>query len=182
MAGHAVGYGGNVWAFLQWILGFRRLGFDVYYVEEHQARDLVDEDLKPAPFSKSANAQAFRRLIDRFELGDRAALLEAGTSAHVGLSREDIDKIAPDVDLFLNQFGAYTAVLGRVRRSVYLDLVSWPYPDLASAVRRRHAPAGTRPLSHGRPEFGGAGLPISDLRSSLGKNPVPDRAIRMGDR
>ena len=122
MAGHAVGYGGNVWAFLQWILGFRRLGFDVYYIEEHQAKDLVDEDLKPAPFSKSANAQAFRRLIDRFELGDRAALLEAGTSAHVGLSREDIDKVAPDVDLFLNQFGAYTAVLGRVRRSVYLDL------------------------------------------------------------
>ena len=82
----------------------------------------MDEDLKPAPFSKSVNAQSFRRLIDRFELGDRAAFLEAGTSAHVGLSREDIDKIAPDVDLFLNQFGAYTAVLGRVRRSVYLDL------------------------------------------------------------
>jgi hypothetical protein len=122
LAGHAVGYGGNAWAFLQWILGFRRLGFDVYYVEEHQAKDLVDEELKPAPFSRSANAQAFRRLIDRFELGDRAALLEAGTAAHVGLSREDIDKVAPDVDLFINQFGAYTAVLGRVRRSVYLDL------------------------------------------------------------
>ena len=122
LAGHAVGYGGNAWAFLQWVLGFRRLGCDVYYVEEHRAKDLMDEDLKPAPFSKSANAQAFRRLIDRFELGDRAALLEAGTSAHVGLSREDIAKVGPDVDLFLNQFGAYTAVLGRVRRSVYLDL------------------------------------------------------------
>jgi len=122
IAGHPVGYGGNIWAFLQWVLGFRRLGFDVYYVEERQGTDFKDEDLKPAPFSKSANALAFRRLIDRFELGDRAALLEAGTSAHVGLSREDIDKVAPDVDLFLNQFGGYTAVLGRVRRSVYLDL------------------------------------------------------------
>jgi hypothetical protein len=122
IAGHAVGYGGNIWAFLQWVLGFRRLGCDVYYVEERQGKDLMDEDLKPAPFSQSANVQSFRRLIDRFELGDRAALLEAGTSAHVGLSREDIDKIAPDVDLFLNQFGAYTAVLGHVRRSVYLDL------------------------------------------------------------
>jgi len=122
IAGHPVGYGGNIWAFLQWVLGFRRLGFDVYYVEERQGKDLMDEDLKPAPFSKSANAQSFRRLIDRFDLGDRAALLEAGTSAHVGLSREDMDKIAPDVDLFLNQFGAYTAALGRVRRSVYLDL------------------------------------------------------------
>jgi hypothetical protein len=66
--------------------------------------------------------QAFRRLLDRFQLGDRAALLEAGTSEHVGLAREDIDKVAPDVDLFVNQFGAYSAVLGRVRRSVYLDI------------------------------------------------------------
>jgi hypothetical protein len=122
MVGHPVGYGGNTWAFLQWVLGFRRLGFDVFYVEERQAKDLMDEDLKPAPFLESANARSFRRLIDRFELGDRAALLEAGSSAHVGLSREDIDTVAADVDLFLNQFGAYTAVLGRVRRSVYLDL------------------------------------------------------------
>jgi hypothetical protein len=122
IAGHPIGYGGNVWAFLQWVLGFRRLGFDVFYVEERQSKDLKDEDLKPAPFSKSANARSFRRLIDRFELGDRAALLEAGSSAHVGLSREDIARVAADVDLFLNQFGAYTAVLDRVRRSVYLDL------------------------------------------------------------
>jgi hypothetical protein len=33
MAGHAVGYGGNTWAFLQSILGFRHLGFDVYIEE-----------------------------------------------------------------------------------------------------------------------------------------------------
>ena len=42
IAGHAVGYGGNTWAFLQWILGFRRLGFDVYYVEERQGKDLME--------------------------------------------------------------------------------------------------------------------------------------------
>jgi hypothetical protein len=122
IAGHAVGYGGNVWAFLQWVLGFRRLGFDVYYVEERQPKDLMDEERHPAPLSRSANAQLFRGLMDRFDLGDRAALLEAGGADHVGLSRKDIHRIAPDVDLFLNQFGAYTAVLGRVRRSVYLDL------------------------------------------------------------
>jgi hypothetical protein len=122
IAGHAVGYGGNTWAFLQWILGFQRLGFEVYYVEEHRAQKLMDENLKPVPLLESANARYFRQVTERFDLGDHAALLEAGSSAHVGLSREDIDRIAPDIDLFLNQFGAYTAVLGRVRRSVYLDL------------------------------------------------------------
>jgi len=122
IAGHPVGYGGNTWAFLQWLLGFRRLGFDVYYVEERRADEWMDENLKPVPFMESANARHFRQVIERFDLGDRAALLEAGSPAHVGLSREDIEKVAGEVDLFLNQFGGYTAVLGRVRRSVYLDL------------------------------------------------------------
>ena len=75
-----------------------------------------------APFMESANARYFQKVIERFDLGDHAALLQAGSSAHVGLSREEINRIAPDIDLFLNQFGSYTAVLGQVRRSVYLDL------------------------------------------------------------
>ena len=122
IAGHAVGYGGNTWAFLQWVLGFRRLGFEVYYVEESGAQQYVDEETKPAPFMESANARYFQKVIERFDLGDHAALLQAGSSAHVGLSRQEINRIAPDIDLFLNQFGSYTAVLGQVRRSVYLDL------------------------------------------------------------
>jgi hypothetical protein len=122
LAGHPVGYGGNTWAFLQWVLGFRRLGFDVYYVEECRPDQCLDEAFRPAPFRESANARYFRNVIERLGLGDRAALLEAGSSAHVGLSREDIEVVAGEVDLFLNQFGAYTAALGRARRSVYLDL------------------------------------------------------------
>ena len=90
--------------------------------EERKAGECIDESLKTVSFMESANARYFRHVIERFDLGDRAALLEAGSSAHVGLSREDIEKVAGDVDLFLNQFGGYTAVLGRVRRSVYLDL------------------------------------------------------------
>ena len=31
-------------------------------------------------------------------------------------------RLVPDIDLFLNQFGSYTEVLGQVRRSAYLDL------------------------------------------------------------
>jgi hypothetical protein len=122
LAGHSVGYGGNTWAFLQWILGFRRLGCDVYYVEECRAGQSTDEGGRPVPFLQSASARYFRSLIDRYDLGDRAALLLEDSPAHVGLSRDDIAKVAGDVDLFLNQFGGYTAVLGRVRRSAYLDL------------------------------------------------------------
>jgi hypothetical protein len=122
IAGHAIGYGGNTWAFLQWVLGFRRLGFEVYYVEEFRTKEHFDNQMKPAPLIESASARYFQRVIERFDLGGHAALFEAGSSAHVGLSRDDMNKLAPDIDIFLNQFGAYSAVLGRVRRSVYLDL------------------------------------------------------------
>jgi hypothetical protein len=46
IAGHASGYGGNTWAFLQWVLGFRRLGFEVYYVEEFRAKQPPNDQSK----------------------------------------------------------------------------------------------------------------------------------------
>ena len=100
IAGHASGYGGNTWAFLQWVLGFRRLGFEVYYVEEFPAKQHLNDQLKPVPLVESVTGRYMQTVIERFDLGDHAALLEAGTSAHVGLSRDDISRIAPDIDLF----------------------------------------------------------------------------------
>jgi hypothetical protein len=77
IAGHPLGYGGNTWAFLQWLLGFRRLGFDVYYVEERRAGESVDESLKPVPFMESANARYFRQIMERFDLADPGNSLTA---------------------------------------------------------------------------------------------------------
>jgi hypothetical protein len=80
IAGHAVGYGGNTWAFLQWVLGFRRLGFEVYYVEESRGPQFFDEEMKPVPFLESASARYFHTVMERFGLGDHGALFEKGTS------------------------------------------------------------------------------------------------------
>jgi len=33
IASSGQGYAGNTWACLQYVLGFRRLGFDAYYIE-----------------------------------------------------------------------------------------------------------------------------------------------------
>jgi hypothetical protein len=38
LAGHPVGYGGNTWAFLQYVLGFRRLGLTTSYVKGQNER------------------------------------------------------------------------------------------------------------------------------------------------
>jgi hypothetical protein len=124
IGGHALGYGGNTWAFLQYVLGFRRLGFDTYYVEHVSPKDCMDENWEPTSFAASANARYFRTLMDRFELTGNAALLEWEGSGHVGLSQADVEKLAPDTDLLLNLSGRLhlESVLRKVRRRLYLDL------------------------------------------------------------
>lgn len=122
LAGHPVGYGGNTWAFLQYVLGFRRLGFTAYYVEELARGSSIDTEGKQTSFLASANAQYFRDVVDRFALHDHASLLERDGPAHVGLSRHEVECLAPDIDLFVNQFGGLRWLLPKARRRMYLDL------------------------------------------------------------
>jgi len=124
LGGAALGYGGHAWAILQYILGFRRLGCEIYYVEHLSVNEFVDGNWEPASFSASANAHNFRLLMDRFDLTDHAALLEWEGSGHVGLSHAEVKKLAPDIDLLINRSGHMQlgAVLGAVRRRMYLDV------------------------------------------------------------
>lgn len=124
IACHPLGGAGNSWAFLQYVLGFRNLGFETYYIEQLNAEDCVDDEWKPADFMTSANARYFRALIDRYDLAGRAALLEWDGPGYVGLSQAEVEKIAPDVDLLINLSGRLhlETVLRAVRRRMYIDL------------------------------------------------------------
>ncbi len=122
LAGLPVGYGGNTWAFLQYVLGFRRLGLTTYYVEELAPGSSIDTEGKRTSFLASANAQYFRDVVDRFALHGHASLLERDGPAHVGLSRRELECLAPDIDLFVNQFGGLRWLLPKTRRRMYLDL------------------------------------------------------------
>jgi hypothetical protein len=124
IARHPLYGGGNSWAFLQYVLGFRNLGFDVYYVEQLNPEDCVNDEQKPADFRSSANARYFRSLVDRFDLNGRAALLESEGPGYVGFSHAELRKIAPDVELLINPSGRlrFTSVLSAVRRRMYVDM------------------------------------------------------------
>jgi hypothetical protein len=41
IARHPLGGAGNTWAFLQYVLGFQRLGFETYYVEHLAPEDCM---------------------------------------------------------------------------------------------------------------------------------------------
>ena len=115
---------GNSWAFLQYVLGFRKLGLDVYYVEQLNAEDTVDSEWNRVDFSLSANARYFEQTIAAFDLGGRAALLEAQGPGYVGMSHAEVETLARDTDLLINASGRLhmRSVLAAVQRRLYLDL------------------------------------------------------------
>lgn len=124
IGGTARGYGGHAWAVLQYILGFRRLGFEAYYVELLKSQDCKDDNGNPIPFATSANAHYFRTVMDRFGLAGYSALLEWEGPGYVGLSHVEVEKLAPDVELLINRSGHFQlrSVLATVRRRMYLDV------------------------------------------------------------
>ncbi len=58
--------GGEAWVRLSWVLGLRRLGFDVYFVEEIDGGSCVDDSGSPADFADSANRAYFETVVKDF--------------------------------------------------------------------------------------------------------------------
>jgi hypothetical protein len=113
--------GGATWAVLQYLLGLRRLGHDVYFVEP-----VAEAAIRPAGagFDGSENAAYFRRVAEQFGLTGRSALLLEGTRQTVGLDYLSLRDVARRADLLLNISGMLTDedLIGRIGRRAYLDL------------------------------------------------------------
>ncbi|MGH7858915.1 MAG: glycosyltransferase [Candidatus Binatia bacterium] len=118
------GYGGHCWAVLQYLLGFARLGFETFYVEQLARNRWRDRDDAPAPMAESVNAVYFRAVMERFGLTERSALLDPEGPDHVGLSHVDVERIAQDVELLVNRSGhlQLAGIMSRLRRRLYLDV------------------------------------------------------------
>src|ERR671921_1406278 len=73
--------GGATWAILQYLLGFKRLGHDVHFIEP-----VGEAALRPAgvPLARSDNAAYFRRVMADFGMGQTSALLLAGAQRDLG--------------------------------------------------------------------------------------------------
>jgi len=105
--------GGATWAVLQYVLGLGRLGHDVHLVEP------VSRD-KLCP----ATTRYFKKVMARFDLGGRSALLVSGTRETVGISYEELVRTCRSAEILVNVAGMLTdeALVGVVPCRVYLDL------------------------------------------------------------
>ncbi len=115
------GQGGATWAVLQYVLGLRETGHDVFLVEPIARGCIQPQD---APLASSVNARYFQDVVSRFRLQGRAALLRQDTRATVGLSYVELRRAAADADLLINISGMLreAELRDRIPRRVYLDL------------------------------------------------------------
>jgi hypothetical protein len=112
---------GATWAVLQYVLGLRALGHDVFLVEPIPALSIHPVG---ASLWASANAAYFHDVVARFGLTARAALLQQQTRETVGVPYAQLVEAARGADLLINVSGMLTdpALLDGVARRVYLDL------------------------------------------------------------
>ncbi len=124
LAQHPIGGGGNAWAFLQYVLGFQRLGFETYYVEHIGADNCFDSNWQRTSFQASANARFFSDIMRQYGFAERSSLLLEGSDEHVGLSLAELERVASTADLLLNMSGRFhvRSVLDGVRKRAYLDM------------------------------------------------------------
>lgn len=118
------GSGGHTWVFLQYLLGFKRLGYDVALVDRLDPEMSFDEDGRPCAPEESENVRYLAAVMERFGLVDRWAVLLDGGARSLGMSRAALGRAADDAELLLNVNGFVDApeVLERVGLRAYLDI------------------------------------------------------------
>jgi hypothetical protein len=116
--------GGLTWLHLQFLLGLRRLGWEVLFVDRLTPPMCVDAAGEPAPIQESLNLRYFLHVMEDFGLGESFSLSCSRPDRVIGLSRPQVLERAARASLLLNVMGYCDdeEILGRVRRRVFLDI------------------------------------------------------------
>jgi hypothetical protein len=138
--------GGLTWLHLQFLLGLRRLGWDVLFLDRLTPPMCADAAGGPARMEESLNLRYFLRVMEDFGLGGAFSLSLDRPDRVIGLSRREVLERAAHASLLLNVMGYCDdeEILGRVRRRVFLDIdpgfgQMWRELGLHDAFRRHDA-------------------------------------------
>lgn len=103
--------GGEAWVRLSWVLGLRRLGWDVWFVER-------------LPSADPRKRRFFERMVAEFGLEERAVLLGEGGEPLFGPGEAELAAIAREAEVLFDVSGHLggSPVLQAPRTRVYVDL------------------------------------------------------------
>ena len=115
--------GGEAWVRLSWVLGLRRLGCTVHFIEQIAPEQCVDADGAAASFESCVNRAYFEAVIEEFGI-ENATLVYGDGSETSGLALEELESVAESADLLVNVSGhlRLPALRSRLRRTAYVDL------------------------------------------------------------
>lgn len=115
------GQGGAAWAVLQYLLGLKALGHDVYFIEQ-----VPDARIEPqgAALQDSINAHYFSDIVRHFGLEGKAALVCQHSHETVGASYSELVRLAGRADVLFNISGILSIpeLTEPASCRVYLDL------------------------------------------------------------
>jgi hypothetical protein len=146
-------HGGHTWVFLQYLLGFRRLGWDVLFVDRLEPGMSVDPEGRPTEFEASTNLGYLAEAMERFGLADRWSVLYDHGRRTAGRPRQELFEKVRRSALLLNVMGYLDdeEILGAAPLRVFLDIdpgfgQMWQELGLAEPFRGhdRHVTVGGR--------------------------------------
>jgi hypothetical protein len=111
-------YAGHTWFFLQYLLGFKRLGVDVLFL------DWLSPELCDGAVAESRQAAHLVAVMDEYGLGDSFALLIRPSGETVGLSRREVIDRTRSAAFLLNVMGFLDdeEILAAASLRVFLDI------------------------------------------------------------
>jgi glycosyltransferase involved in cell wall biosynthesis len=111
-------YAGHAWLFLQYLLGFKRLGFEVLFV------DRLSPEMHFGPGEGLLRAQRLARLLEAFGLDHSLTFVDSAGIETVGLERADVLERIRRSRLLLNVNGYLEdeELLDAARLRVFLDI------------------------------------------------------------
>jgi hypothetical protein len=113
--------GGAAWAVIQYLLGFKRLGHEVLFVEQCDESSIQPDDTSLAG---SENASYFRQVMTELRLEGASALMKVGSEDTVGVPYARLPELAAGADVLVNISGSLTdeRLIGDIPIRIYLDL------------------------------------------------------------
>ena len=110
-------FAGNLCSVMNWALGFRELGWDVWITEHVDSHELEPPE---APGKASPQEEFWKRTVKEFGFENRECLIVNGQSPQLDAFRE----FAAEAELFLNYSGQFKRLdlLGEKTRKAYLDV------------------------------------------------------------
>jgi hypothetical protein len=150
--------GGHFWVYLQYVLGLRQLGFEVYWLEGFRSGGDAEQ--------AAAALATFRTRIEQFGLGGKVILYVThglkpspdAPSEYLGVTRDEAEAVFGRADLLLNfHYAISPGLLARFRRTALVDIdpgllqfwisrkqLSVPHHDFYFSISENAGKAGSK--------------------------------------